>query len=352
MSRQNNFSKGNIILPLLLVVIVGFAVLLTSGNLVNKSATDPNEQVGEVETDTGQSINGLASNTSSVKEKLQMKSLKFKPKPTPISDSCNHDMSKKSDPEKCQCSAWLVKCVNKKCVDLNKDKSTTPGTKDSICPMFDQNTWCDIFSKEGDGWYCIGKPVIYLYPEKPTLVDVEIKTEGKVVVSDPQIENPEGLGSPKRSEGGWKDVVAQPNGTLTYRGQQYRELFYETSSRTLNKPTVGLVFSTADIRTQLLGFITKLGLTRVDEQKEFLDWWIPRLENLNSPYIFVSILDDNEKTRLDKVIISPKPDTFIDFIAYFEPRRTSKNENPLVLPSTPKRIGFTAIEWGGVIGDY
>jgi hypothetical protein len=217
-----------------------------------------------------------------------------------------------------------------------------PGnSKEEVCKMFDQNQWCDFFSrKDGDGWYCIGKPVIYLYPTKPTYVDVTVETEGNIFISDPVYPT-----------GGWKNVLAQPDGTLLYQDKTFRELFYESQTPKLKRPEKGIVMETKNLKQGLLQFISGLGLTKKDEQDEFLDWWIPRLNALHSPYIFVSILDNDEKKRVDKVDITPKPDTFIDFVVYFAPRQTNENSNELVLPPAPARRGFTAIEWGGVIGD-
>jgi hypothetical protein len=49
------------------------------------------------------------------------------------------------------------------------------------------------------------------------------------------------------------------------------------------------------------------------------------------------------------VNISPKPDTFIEILVYFKPLKQQIPLAPLILPVTPKRIGFTAVEWGGTI---
>lgn len=323
--------RGNILI-VLLFVIVAFGVLLTSGAMVNKSAVDKTEQFGEAEV-----------SSESGKQNLQLKTLKFKPKPTPNDTSCNHDNGKTNDPN-CNCPQASIECKDKKCIKVFKSGMIPNPPPDGDCQKDPQHSmfdgWCQSpYLAPKDGVYCLGKPVIYLYPTRSTLVSVTVKTEGKIVVSDP-------LYPPN----GWKQILAHPDGTLFYLGKQYRELFYESETRELKRPKAGIVIKSDELETKLLSFIKTLGLTRQDEQQEFLDWWIPKLENLNSPYIFVSILDSSEKKRLDNVEIIPKPDTFIDFVAYFEPRQTDKNPNSLVLPQTPKRLGFTAIEWGGVIG--
>lgn len=328
-NRLRHLMRGNVLVPLLLIVVL-FGVLLTSGTLVNKSATDPKEEYGEAEVASG-----------SGKNNLQLKNLTFKAKPTPSTDACNHDMSKKvEDLDACKCVAWLVYCKDEHCTDLDSSRSSIPGTKDSVCAQFDQNGWCksDQFAKEGEGWYCIGKPVIYLYPQKPTFVSVKVVTSGDIVVSDPHYPTD-----------GWKNVLANPNGFFTYQNKTYRELFYETESQEVKRPSAGIIISKQNLEQGLREFITRLGLSRQDEQQEFLDWWIPRLQAIPTDRIFVSILEREEKNRLDKVEISPTPDTLIDFIAYFAPY-SGEAITPLVLPPTPQRTGFTAIEWGGVIG--
>lgn len=326
-------SKGNIVIPVLFAV-TALSIFLVSGDLINISFVDKSIKYGEPKTEE-----------TDPSQNLQLKKLSFQARPTPVGDSCNHDMSKKADPDKCSCTAWLVKCEGGKCVDVDVAKSGIPGTKEEVCKTFDDNNWCQIFSKEGDGWYCIGKPVIYLYPEYPMLVDVAVRTAGRVVVSDPQIEEYET--SPYI--GRWKDVMAHPNGILFYKDHPYRELFYETETQVVKEPEKGILIEKGELEPKLLEFIARLGLTKKDEQREFMDWWLPRLEEHDSPYWFVSILENEEKQRLDKVEIEPQPDTFIEFIVYFKPLEKYEAVNLLQLPPTPERIGFTAVEWGGVI---
>jgi hypothetical protein len=187
--------------------------------------------------------------------------------------------------------------------------------------------------------WCIGKPVIYLYPTEPTLIDVQVFAPGRVFVSDPLY-----------PEGGWKNVLAQPNGNLTYEGKQYRELFYETELTTdLKIPANGILIARGNLLTDLTKYTKALGLNDF-ESKEFTDYWVPLLKDMNSPYVLFSILDVEEKERIDRVEISPEPDTFIGFIAYFKPVYEKYSPTPLELPEVPPaRIGYTAVEWGGTI---
>jgi|SRR3989344_1960720 len=241
-------------------------------------------------------------------------------------------------------TGFRITCSNGECVRLTYDNYRNVDNNCRASPTW--NDYCRGMNSQCPGTgtygtYCIAKPVIYLYPLKVTRIDVSIETTGQIVISDPLY-----------PEGGWKKVEAHPDGSLYYQGEKYRELFYETSVHNFIKPENGIVIKTEELESALGSYITKLGLTKAEERIEFLDWWLPRLRELNSPYILFSILDSKEKTKTDKVNISPKPDTFIEFIAYFKPLSNPISVSPLILPSIPpERIGFTAVEWGGVIDD-
>ncbi|HSX09720.1 MAG TPA: hypothetical protein VLF93_06195 [Candidatus Saccharimonadales bacterium] len=235
-----------------------------------------------------------------------------------------------------------------RCIDLEvfcKDGQpyTPTGGKFTI-PINDQpeqigigQNPCGSVIAPGSGLYCVAKPVIYLYPTKQELVDVSVHTAGEIVVSDPHY-----------PENGWKNVLASPNGTLTYNGNKYTELFYESSVNDFGRPDAGIVIPTAQLNDKLNSLLDQLGLIG-SEKEEFISYWMPRLKALNSPYIYFSVIDQAAKEKVDSVTISPKPDTEIQFIAYFRPVQHADNSHVLQLPPTPKRVGFTSVEWGGII---
>lgn len=185
--------------------------------------------------------------------------------------------------------------------------------------------------------WCNAKPIIYLYPEKPTYVDVELSLPGKLTVSIPEY--------PK---GGWKNVLAYPDGTLFYNKNIYRELFYESLVTPTDTPEKGFVVESKNLSVFIKDFTMKLGLNDW-ESNEFLEYWIPKLSTTKSPYFFVSVFDQSTKDTIDKVRIQPQPDTFIQMIIYFKPLKENKTVAPLSISETPPRRGFTAVEWGGII---
>ncbi|HVA96590.1 MAG TPA: hypothetical protein VND99_02960 [Candidatus Acidoferrales bacterium] len=197
---------------------------------------------------------------------------------------------------------------------------------------------CGTYLAPGDGRYCVAKPIIYLYPEHPMLVSVTVASTGHIVISDPTY-----------TQNGWQNILANPNGNLLYSGKQYSELFYETDVTTFEKPKKGIIIPTNKLKTTLGDILDRLGL-QGNEKKEFLSYWLPKLQSLNTPYIYFSLIDKSVKDKIDNVIINPQPDTQIAFIAYFKPiTDTSSYDNTLTIPSTPVRKGFVSVEWGGVI---
>lgn len=237
------------------------------------------------------------------------------------------DDTGKPVPPDCNCIDMVVNCKNGQ--PFNDD-----GSPDSFAIGI-----CGSPLAPGDGRYCYAKPVIYLYPEIPTLVNVTVKTNGTIVISDPHY-----------PQGGWKDILAYPDGKLLYKGKQYRELFYESSIENYKKPEKGIVIKTDQLIPELSGILDRLGLIGA-EKDEFLSFWVPRLKVLKSPFIFFSLIDKTEKEKTDNVIITPRPDTMIDFIAYFKAIPSPVYDNTFQLPPKPERKGFTVVEWGGSI-DY
>lgn len=241
----------------------------------------------------------------------------------------NHSIGLPIDPS-CPC----VGAYKTVCKDGHSVSQIGPAGQ--VLPPSNGDQYCRDFGIT-DGTYCEAKPVIYLYPTERLLVDVQIQTIGKIVVSDPFY-----------PEEGWQRVEAYPSGQLYYQGKPYTELFYETLVDDLMLPQNGIIIKTEYLQPQLENILTQLGLN-AKERDAFLSWWLPHLKAVNTPYMLFSILDAAEKGRTDTVFITPKPDTFIGFIAYFKPLSKPYFVTPLILPSTPKRVGFTAVEWGGVL---
>ncbi len=333
MQRQ----KGGIEFIVLAIVILA-SFILVGGNFAFNSSVPQN---------SGQAVNIQDTQPPASYNTLQIRGLSApSPSPTPTA-ACPHDngqtimnSGQQYDPNSsCICPEWVIGCTNKSCSTVYKTPTAFSNASLGLSCNSTYNSWC---SNPGlaptDGIYCLGKPVIYLYPQKDTIVNVALNIPGKIVESIPQY-----------PQGGWKNILAHPNGTFEYNGNAYSELYYESSVTNVTPPKDGFVVETKDIKQTLISITNKLGLIP-SEQEELVDYWLPRVDALNSPYVFVSVIDNSEKQKIDRVNISPKPDTMIDFLLYFKPENKPVKVTPLNLPQNPpKRIGFTAVEWGGTI---
>jgi len=104
------------------------------------------------------------------------------------------------------------------------------------------------------------KPVIYLYPEKETKVDVKLSLNGRFTCTYPAYNN------------GWS-VVASPDGTLTDEsGQTYNYLYWEGVTRAEYDFSKGFCIKGSDTAKFFEYALPLLGLNR-REACEFIVYW-------------------------------------------------------------------------------
>ncbi len=180
-----------------------------------------------------------------------------------------------------------------------------------------------------------GKPVIYLYPEKTTSVEIKVKPVGGISFSDPD------YGS------GWQ-VIAEPNGNLTEvsSGKTYPYLFWEGRGGLYQTPTRGFVVARSEVEKTLQEKLATLGLN-TKETADFLEFWLPRMQE--KPYYFITFLGTAQMNTLAPLTIAPRPDIIFRILMDFTPLDTPITVEPLRLGRTPVRKGFTVVEWGGVL---
>ncbi len=180
-----------------------------------------------------------------------------------------------------------------------------------------------------------GKPVIYLYPTVDTKVKVNLQVE-KFSYTEPAYGN------------GW-EVLAKPNGEITNLsdGKNYPYLFWEgTGVGEQPEADGGFVVARAEVNKFLNDKLPQLGL-QGREVTDFIEFWQPRMTK--APYYFVTFYGTRAMNEIAPLTISPKPDTVIRILMDYHPLEkpiTVKEQKLTHLP----RIGFTAIEWGGVLG--
>lgn len=177
-----------------------------------------------------------------------------------------------------------------------------------------------------------GKPVIYLYPEKPTAVSVRLSPAIHVTVSEPTY--------PDR---GW-NVVAQPNGDLLMNGTTYGSLYWEGTGVSYSAPHQGFIIKDGQVDQRLRVLLAAYGLNDKESQ-EFRDFWVPKMTG--APYYRVTFLT-SVWSQAAPLSVSPRPTTAIRLFMDWE-----KLSAPVSLPEpkivTPIRRGFTLVEWGGLL---
>ena len=187
--------------------------------------------------------------------------------------------------------------------------------------------------------YTEDKPVIYLYPENETDVEVRLKlNEGEMLCTypDPVIEGEEYV---------W-NMHALPDGTLyDADGTEYSYLFWEASSYTEPDFSQGFCVKGEDTAEFLRATLTEIGLT-ADEANEFIIYWLPKMqdneynlisfqaENYTESCPLEVIAADGEEADMLRVMMAWQA---VDEYVEIEPQSFEGFE----------RNGFSVVEWGG-----
>lgn len=174
------------------------------------------------------------------------------------------------------------------------------------------------------------KPVIYLYPETPTEVRVELNYAGDLTCTYPAYRD------------GWH-VTAGPDGTLTdENGRTYNYLYWEGTDGGEYDFSRGFCVPGGDTAAFLESALEQLGLTR-REANEFIVYWLPMMEG--NAYNLISF---QQEAYTDRAVleICPEPDALIRIFMAWKPMQEPVEIQPQAL-TAPSRTGFTAVEWGG-----
>ncbi len=176
-----------------------------------------------------------------------------------------------------------------------------------------------------------GKPVLYLYPEKPTDVTVKVDYKGEFSYTYPAY------------NGGWQ-VTAYPDGRLVNKadGGEYYYLFWEGNAGARWRFDEGFVVKGSETERFLRGALSTLGLT-AREYNDFIVYWLPQMQH--NPYNLITFATD-EYEALAPLTVTPAPDSILRVHMVYKPL-----EKAIELPAqklTPfERKGFTVVEWGG-----
>ena len=180
------------------------------------------------------------------------------------------------------------------------------------------------------------KPVIYLYPEQETKVNVQLSFNGTLTSTYPTLPSE-----------GWT-VTAQPDGTLTdEEGRSYRYLFWEGVANVDWKQDSGFLVKAEDAREFLEQSLTQLGLNEL-EQNDFITYWLPKLEKNGESFVTFAAEQYTDNAILT---VTPQPDSVLRVQMLISKVDDSNRAAFQKLPEQElprfEREGFVLVEWGG-----
>lgn len=176
------------------------------------------------------------------------------------------------------------------------------------------------------------KPVLYLYPEAKTDVDVRLDYQGRLTTTYPEYDE------------GWS-VTASPDGSLVNKadGLEYSYLFWEGVDQAEYDLSEGFVVRGKDTASFLQEVLPEIGLLP-KEYNEFIVYWLPQMED--NPYNLITF-QTNAYEAVAPLHIAPEPDSILRVFMAFKPLTVPVEvQEPEIIPFV--RSGFTVVEWGGV----
>ncbi len=176
------------------------------------------------------------------------------------------------------------------------------------------------------------EPVLYLYPVSQQKVSVKLNIDGKLSSAIPDYDE------------SW-ELIANPDGKLLFGNATFPHLFYEADLIVSSIPENGWTVKKADLEPWMNNTLKKLGFNEI-EISDFKSYWLKQLNKHETYDVF--LMPENFINKKLGLEINPKPDTLIRALFYFkETTAPTKLLPPRI--TTPKRSGFVAVEWGGIL---
>lgn len=178
------------------------------------------------------------------------------------------------------------------------------------------------------------KPVIYLYPERETQVEVKLEPKGKMLFTYPVLKD------------SWQGT-AYPNGEILINGSIYPYLFWESEApKYATNWKDGFVVESKDVVSFLEKTLIDFGLNS-QERADFITYWAPRM--VQSKACVVHFLQQNECNQIAELSIAPEPD-HVNRIYMLWSLAEHLEDYEYIVPQdiqTIDRSGFDVLEWGG-----
>ena len=224
-----------------------------------------------------------------------------------------------------KCGRFEISKENKCEMCFGRNKHLV-GNKCIQCPMF----------SGFDGKHCIStglrKPVIYLYPEEPMDISVQLNIKNSKFTTI----------YPKFNGKNTWNIHAKPNGDILIKDKTYPYLFWEAESYNEQEQNEGFLVTNENAEEFLEEKLKILGLNE-KEKTDFITYWLPLLLRNKLSLCTFQTKKFFENYELN---IFPKPDSLIRVFLTIKKLDTPVNIKEQKLESV-ERKGFTVIEWGG-----
>ena len=214
-----------------------------------------------------------------------------------------------------------------------EDESIPDGTKGRGKEYYygTENGEVGVIELEYVGGYA--KPVLYLYPEVETNVEVTFEKQNMLTTTYPKYINK------------W-NVKAFPNGDLyDENGRYYYALYWEEIKNHDIDFSEGFYVTKENAIKFLEEKLDIIGFTQ-REANEFIMYWLPILESNGQSLVYFELTGERE--AYNRLNISPKPDSMLR-VAMHVKKVNNKVDIKEQQLDTFNRVGFSAIEWGGII---
>ena len=178
----------------------------------------------------------------------------------------------------------------------------------------------------------VKKPVIYLYPEKPTDITINLNlNNAKFTCVYPKF----------TSENTW-NVHALQNSEIIIEDRRYPYLYWEANSYVPLNFSKGFIVKDEDAETFLEEKLKIIGLND-KESCDFITYWLPVLQKNK---LSLCSFQTEEFFKNYELKIKPKPDSILR--VFLSIKKIDKMVD-ITEQSFPKfeRKGFSVIEWGG-----
>jgi len=182
----------------------------------------------------------------------------------------------------------------------------------------------------------VKKPVIYLYPQSETMIDVKVNFKGEIKNTYPDYGT------------SWK-VLAEPDGTMINQKDKskHRYLFWDGVNEKNYKIAdfkTGFVVKGKNTSKFLDSILTIVGFSDF-EKNDFISYWLPQMSS--NKYNFIHFMINDECDKIAVLNVNPTPDSEIRVYMFFSPLEKpisiiSQVINPIDLK------GFVLKEWGGI----